>query len=43
MENNLMQHCSSKDSVTTKYGKSQERTQADKLFDNKEYKIEQQG
>lgn len=43
MENNLMQHCSSKDSLTTKYDKSQERTQADKLFDNKEYKIEQQG
>lgn len=42
MENNLMQHCSSKDSLTTKYDKSQELTQADKLFYNKEYKTEQQ-
>lgn len=43
MENNVMQHCSFKDSVTTKYDKSLERTQTDKLFDNKEYKTEQQG
>lgn len=36
MENNVMQHCSSKESL--KHDKSQERTQADKLFDNTEYK-----